>query len=197
MYRWVVSDFFEPPPPREEEERPVRPPWAGPPRGVVPAVVPVEGVMARNDSAAIFLNAFHVYPAGFAVDIFVVAREGSELDPFFHRPDRRARTEGQIAPGLLRLGFSFADGSKVASTSVDPRATGEDGAPASPVMRPRGGRGQEDEWSQTFWVWPLPPPGPMEFVSEWPAAGLPLTRTELDAAAIIAAAPRAQVAFVE
>jgi hypothetical protein len=40
-------------------------------------------------------------------------------------------------------------------------------------------------------------PGRMEFVCEWPAAGLPLTRTELDAAAIIAAAPRAQVAFVD
>jgi hypothetical protein len=192
-----MSDFFEPLPPRKEEERPVRPAWAGPPRGVVPAIVPVDGVIARNDLVAVFLSSFHVYPAGFTAEIFVVAREGSELDPFAHRPYRRARAEGQIEPGLLRLGFSFADGSKVANTSGGPIGTGEDGAPSAPVMRPSGGRGQEDEWSQTFWAWPLPPPGRMEFVSEWPAAGLPLTRNELDAAAIIDAAPRAQVAFVD
>lgn len=160
-------------------------------------IVPVEGAIARSDSAAIFLSALHVYPAGFAVEIFVVARGGMELDPFSHRPDRRARAEGQIGAGVLRLGFSFADGSKVANTSVGSRATGEDGAPSSPVMAPRSGRGEEDEWSQTYWVWPLPPPGRMEFVSEWPAAELPLTRIELDSAPIIAAAPRAQVAFVD
>jgi hypothetical protein len=44
--------------------------------------------MARNDSAAIFFSALHVDPDGFKAEIFVVAREGSELDPFSHRPDR-------------------------------------------------------------------------------------------------------------
>jgi hypothetical protein len=35
----------------------------------------------------------------------------------------------------------------------------------------------------------------LEFVYEWPVAGIPLGRTELDAAAIIDAASRAQAIF--
>jgi hypothetical protein len=42
-------------------------------------------------------------------------------------------------------------------------------------------------------MWPLPPDGPLSFVCEWPVAGVELTRTEIDAALIIAAASRAQV----
>jgi hypothetical protein len=57
------------------------------------------------------------------------------------------------------------------------------------------GRGSEGEWSYAFWVWPLPPAGSLELVYEWPVAGIPLGRTELDAAAIIDAASRAQAIF--
>jgi hypothetical protein len=41
--------------------------------------------------------------------------------------------------------------------------------------------------------WPLPPP--LALVCEWPAAGIPLTRQDIDAGKVREAAQRAQVIF--
>ena len=37
----------------------------------------------------------------------------------------------------------------------------------------------------------LPPPGPLAFVVEWPARGIPETRVEIDASLVLEAADRA------
>jgi hypothetical protein len=63
------------------------------------------------------------------------------------------------------------------------------------LVRPGGRGGGGGYWRQTHWVWPLPPAGPLVFVCEWPATGIPLTRNELDAQAILDAAARAEVIF--
>jgi hypothetical protein len=39
-----------------------------------------------------------------------------------------------------------------------------------------------------WWVWPLPPAGPLEFVCEWPLLGIPESRAGLDAQSILDAA---------
>ena len=44
-------------------------------------------------------------------------------------------------------------------------------------------------------MWPLPPPGSMTFVVEWPAQDIPLTRYEIDVQPLHDAAERAQVIF--
>ena len=41
-----------------------------------------------------------------------------------------------------------------------------------------------------WWAWPLPPAGPMEFVCEWLALGIPESRAGLDAQLILDAAGR-------
>lgn len=153
--------------------------------------------MARNDLVGVFLDSLHVYPAGFEIAVHVVAREGSDLDPFSHRRDRRAEEDGEIPPGRLRLGFAFADGSRAANTSEAPFRIRKDGVPSSPLMMRRSGRGEEAQWSQIYWVWPLPPPGRLEFLCEWPSADLSFSRTEIDAATIIAAASRAKPVFAD
>lgn len=62
-------------------------------------------------------------------------------------------------------------------------------------MGSRGGGGGGGNWSQTYWVWPLPPPGSLVLACEWPALDIPLTRCEIDAQPIREAATRAQVVF--
>jgi len=61
-----VTDFFARPPQSEEPpaERYVPPPWAEPPRGVLPGVVGVEMVLARNARAAVFVGGLTAYPEG-------------------------------------------------------------------------------------------------------------------------------------
>jgi hypothetical protein len=48
-----------------------------------------------------------------------------------------------------------------------------------------------------MWVWPLPPAGRLALVCEWPAAGILLTRHEIDAQLILDAASRAQRLFAD
>lgn len=118
-----------------------------------------------------------------------------DLDPMlFHQPhyQHRGGTDG-IPPEMLRLGLRFADGSKATNTGgLHPHHRQP---PDGPVMHAGGGGGGGGSWHQTHWVWPLPPPGPVVVVCEWPALDIPLTNTELDADVILAAAQRAQVIF--
>jgi hypothetical protein len=192
-----MSDFFKPPPRSHVISESGQADWMGPRRGVVPALVPIERLVSRTDDAALYLSGCWVYPAGFEFQVFVATRaEESDLDPFSFGHDVKADRTGEIPPGKLRLGLQFADGTAVTNTGGDFDWEWEPGPkPKSPRMSGTHGRGSEGEWSYAFWVWPLPPAGSLQFVYEWPAAGIPLGRTELDAAAIIDAASRAQVIF--
>lgn len=196
-----MSDFFEPPPPIPADPEPPWEDWMGPPRAVAPGVVPVEREIARTEEAIVHLSGFWVYPAGFEVQVQVLAAgEGGDLDPFGWERDEVGAEAGEIPPGKLRLGFGFADGSKVTNTGADFAWHWESGPrPASPKMSATRGRGGSRRgggaWSQGLWVWPLPPRGSLQLVCEWPATGVPLTRIELDADPVLAAASRAQPIF--
>jgi len=43
-----------------------------------------------------------------------------------------------------------------------------------------------------FWLWPLPPPGPLAFVCEWPKKGIGERRVDIDASVVLDAAARAE-----
>lgn len=191
-----MSDFFEPPPPPPPEPRYRQPPWVGPPRGTLPGVVALELVLAQTDKIAVYIGRLAAYPSGFEFDIVTVAAPGEEetrlLDPMLFGPRHRGR--GDAASEMLRIGVQYADGGKATNTAGFHH--GGDQA-AGPVMHARGGGGGDGRWQQTMWVWPLPPPGPIAFVCEWPAAEIPLARHELDAVVILEAAARARVIFSE
>ena len=169
------------------------PAWFGPPRGTLPAALPSERVLASNARVAVCLSGMSVYPTGFEIDLLVLAAEdvGADMHDIFHRVRRRTESE-EIPPDLLRFGVQFADGSK--TTNLSGFHAG-DGPPSGPVMVPRGGSGGGDSWRQTVWVWPLPPPGAVSVVVEWPAFDIPFTREQIDAQEILDAAARAQVLF--
>ena len=59
----------------------------------------------------------------------------------------------------------------------------------------KGGGGGAGRWHQGFWMWPLPPIGPLFFVCEWPAAEIPLTRVEVDSQPLRDAAGRSRELF--
>lgn len=191
-----MSEFFEPPP-RIEDEPETTPEWDGPPAAVLPATVPIERTVASNAEATIYLASITAYPTGFKFDLFVVgADNGSELDPFSFEHRILAERTGEISPSQLRLGFLFADGSKATNTGKYFGWYDESGAPPdAPLMRGLGGGGGDGTWQSSFWTWPLPPPGRLEFLCEWPEAGIPLTRSELDSDAIIEAASRSRQTF--
>jgi hypothetical protein len=200
-----VSDFFEPPPPLEDPERAEpRPPWWHAPSGTLPGVIALELVVARTERVVVCVARLGAYPTGFELDLVTIASgESDELDPFLFGQGLRGRTrrrESQAAAGIppekLRFGIEFADGTKATNTS---RSLGRplEEPPTGPLLTSGGGSGGGGNFRQSIWVWPLPPAGKLAFVCEWPVAGIPLTRQEIDAQPILDAASRAQQFFTE
>jgi hypothetical protein len=173
------------------------PPWVAPPRGMLPGVVALELVLARTEQVAVCVSRLAAYTTGFEFELRTVSAPGQrelEFDPMLFGPHRHRHGGGREGPPdeMLRFGVQFANGAKATNTGgFDPR----DDPPEGPVMHGGGGGGGGGDWRQDEWVWPLPPPGPLTFVCEWRAAGIPLTRSDIDAQLILDAAGRAKAIF--
>jgi hypothetical protein len=180
------------------------PPWMGPPIGAVPGIVALELPLARTDRFAVFVTRLAAYPEGFGFDLLALAApdqdEDEMPDPMLFGPARHHlhRRGGAMPDDLLRIGVQFSDGGKATNMGGFPHPSPDfDTPPPGPVMHCGGGGGGGRRWHQSEWVWPLPPPGPLVFVCQWPAAEIPLTRREIDAQVILDAAARAEVVFPE
>jgi hypothetical protein len=200
--------FFEPPPPRPRPPAPPwrQPAWFGPPDNLVGGVVALELLAARSDKAAVWIGSAVAYPTGtefhievrWRPELFDVVQRGA---PWHFQPT----AAGELPDELFRAGFEFADGSKattlgtgITGVTAGPavaEAVPEDEAarkPRGPVLMPRGGSGGGQSWSHGLWLWPLPPPGRLSFVCEWPALGIELTRAEIPSPPIREAAARSR-----
>jgi hypothetical protein len=173
-----------------------------PPEDLLGGVVPLGLLVARSAKAAVSIASATAYPTGleFTVD---VRWRGRTADPAWHPAAwRRDPNRGDELPDeLFRVGVELADGSKATTLDALPGSTVAHTVAASswppeppggPVLMPRGGGGGIHSWSQGFWLWPLPPEGPLSFVCEWPVHDIPLSRAAVDAAVIRAAAERAR-----
>jgi hypothetical protein len=186
---------------RDEDEEYVAPDWIEAPQDFVAGVVPVELILARNDEAAISLTRFAAYPAGFELDVELVTRRSVPEDSFelLYRGPRGGGEE--LPPELVRIGIEFSDGRRTtslggmmdgSSTSVHALDREQSRDPETEItMTPASGGGSDRHSYQTYWVWPLPPEGPLKFVCEWPAFGIAETSVELDSALIRDASQRA------
>lgn len=195
-----MDSFFDPQP-REDTPQVARAryrskPWHGPPPGTVPATVPVDRVVARSDDVAIAVTSLEVYPAGLQLAIVAFARpdteqrDGLDLALFHHQHSR-----GELSDEVLRVGVAYADGRKATNLQHEfafPRPD-EDGV----VFRTEGGGGGGDRYAQTYWIWPIPPEGPLSVVCQWPAHRIPVSRLDIDGDLIRNAAGRAQIVFSE
>jgi hypothetical protein len=183
--------FFEPLPPDPRSAQGARrPEWLGPPENVLGALVSLEIVLGRSDKAFLAITAATAYENGFTFELDIRVR-GEQLRELMVPSGVHAyrRHGGDFPDELLRYGLEFADGSK--ATNLGPLPS-HDESRTAPALVPSGGAGGGGRWHETLWVWPLPPPGTLAFVCEWPAAGIGLTRTEIDAALIREASKRAE-----
>jgi hypothetical protein len=189
--------FFEAPDtPPQPQPPPRSPEWLGPPNGVLPGVLATELVIAEGAQHAICVSRLCAYPTGFTFELLTLARSFDAIDPQLFGPHaahlRRARNgPSELEPDELRYGVQFADERKATNLAHRYEVAGE-APPSGILLRPNGGSGGGRSYRQDVWVWPLPPPGPLAFVCEWPAAGIELTRYQIDAAVVLDAAARAR-----
>ena len=182
----------EPPPPPETE--PEGPEWFGPPGNVLGAPISDIVVLHRSERLAVAVVGLTAFPTGTMFSLLTKARAGLDLDELDMDPPWMRRQYGRrgSADDAFRFGVAFADGRK-ATTLGDPfhRGGATPEADSDIVLIERGGEGGSHTWNQGYWLWPLPPPGQLQFVCEWPARGLPETRATMDAGQLISAAAHA------
>ena len=179
MASFFDAELAEPlPRPEPRRER-----WRGDDTDTIGVPVPLVRLLARNERVAVIVGGVVAYPAGFSLTVTAFHRM---LDVSAgHRHMGHAGAQGEA--GALRFGLSFADGTKVTNmrSFLPPRVA------TAPTLQGRGGGGGGRKFSSAFWCRPLPPPGRLTLVCEWPAYGIAETREDVDAAMIIDAAARA------
>lgn len=183
-----MADEFFPPVPRRPFQPPhEQPEWWGPPRDGLGVAVPLDSVMlARTDDVALVLEAVRAYATGFTFTVVAVARRGREAAVGALVP---AGPMGETdAEASLRVGVELADGGRAV---VTPHWARKD-RPAGPVIAHRGGGGDGSRYEMRYWVWPLPPRGPLVVAVRWTARGVPLTRHTMQADPIVEAAGRSR-----
>src|SRR3954451_1455201 len=180
----------------EQAEEPRPPIWLGAPENELGVVVPEGIVLARSDRAVVALSHATVYSTGVGFEFVAVARGlvPSEAHRVFH--DQHAFSEDELPDAMLRIGFELADGGRVSNfegwrayrTLMDP-----DSEPRGPLLFPHGGGGGNSSGSRVtmrpgYWLWPLPPPGPIRISCEWPFVDITLTTAEINSDALLRAA---------
>jgi hypothetical protein len=86
----------------------------------------------------------------------------------------------------LHIGLRFADGKSVANVRTVPeRATS---TPSGLFLTPLAFGGSPYYRNRSYWARPLPPAGPLTFICQWLAFGIPAKRVEIDAQSILDAA---------
>jgi len=179
-----VVPFFETPEPPAEPTPPAPygpPIWTGPSELVLGTWIPAQQLITKTENVAVALRGLCAYPNGFDVHVSFLGRPPvgpRQGQAFFH-----ALHTGR-GP---RFGFQFADGRR-AGPNLSPMGRDlpkdDAGIPTVPVLMPRGGGGGGSEWKQAFWVWPLPPDGPLKLFFDWPERNIAEIAVTLDGTAV-------------
>jgi hypothetical protein len=183
-------DDFPVPPPPPERPRPERKPWMGPPPGWVGGWVPWRIVLTRTADAYAVIGDVEAFPSGVQFSLLSRFRPGT-FDPH-PGPGRPMLRPG--FPGGPLFGVAFGDGRKAMLGRTFPSPDEPD--PSGPVLISRGGGGGGEEWRMGMWLWPLPPSGPLKFVTSWAEREQAESSITVDAGELVAGANAAEQLWV-
>ena len=184
--------------PLPADGEPPLPVWHAAPQDVLPGVAPTTLVLGRSPSTVVALTTVRAFPTGLSFTLTVHVRgrvrRGELSAEIFEGPYEHAQDE-EWEEGRFRWGLELADGRRV--SNLDPPAwdeRAEDPAwqPDPPVLTGGGGNGSQEWAEREYWLWPLPPVGRLRVMCRWLDQGIETTVHELDSAAFLDAAARAQ-----
>jgi hypothetical protein len=187
----MTDSFFPEPEPAPEPVASVPQPWFQPPADEYPVRVLIRGFLVQSAGTVLSVSYVDVYSTGLSIKVdWELRRVGESL------------LDWQVASGMglfhnggdesgRRFGLALANGTVV--TTVDrrrvPAGFGQEPEGWSLMDHGGGGGGGDTRYSGSnrLWLWPLPPPGPIELVGEWRARGIAQSRLVLDANPLLAA----------
>ena len=174
--------------------------WLGPPGDTLGYPVPIQRFVARTNQAVVALQHVVAFTEGCSFTLHLAVRRDSLdesvwaglVESHFGGDPEVTQTEGD-----LKFGVRFPDGAT--ATTVDHPFHGwahPTDRPEPPMLTEAGGESSSSDRSyqghRQLWLWPLPPPGPFEFVIEWHNMGIDTTSIVVDGTAIARAAEQAQ-----
>jgi hypothetical protein len=173
-----------------------RPTWLGPPEYELGKTIPLDSVIAQSEKGAVAVSHAVVYSTGVTFDFVARARglSQTQANRLFH--EQHMFEEEDLPDALLRLGFEFADGRRASNLGgwrAHRKLMAPVAEPEDPVLVPHAGGGGNSGGGDVslrpgYWLWPLPPSGPLRIVCEWPIVTIPLTTIEIDGGTLLDAA---------
>ena len=183
------DDFPRPKPPRFRSP-PKHQPWHGHELGWIGGWVPWRIVLFKALDAFAELREFEAYPTGLHFSLVTAMRQ-EPVEPGDNPMQKMQRMMMFPEAGGPRFGVVFADGRKVAMGARESFPRG-DKEPDRPVLIGQGGGGGGNVWHMGYWLWPLPPPGPLTWVASWDERAIPETSVVVDASVLADAAAEAE-----
>lgn len=157
-------------------------------------------ILARTEAVAVAAIGATVYPQGLSFDLVVRVRPSDDddfQDPFGrHGFHRRRAGDPWPPPDVLRFGVAWPDGRKATTLESHARPPAPE-QPEGPLLSHRGGGGGGGSWSAGLWLWPLPPPGTIDFVCEWPSKEIPETHRQVETGPLLEALAQAETLWPE
>jgi hypothetical protein len=166
--------FFDDVPRRDEhlwEVRRRQAEWVGPPENIIGGTAILDRVLVNSGAAAVVLGGAEAFPTGVILRVGAMRRPAPKLrDTYEH----------------LRFGVGLPDGRNLVAGHCD-----DDEREPSARLMPRGGSHGPLMLSRDYWLWPLPPEGPLQIAVEWTDEGIDETVVAIDSAPLREAAGRA------
>jgi hypothetical protein len=195
----LEMSFFDEPlseAPEFEEPDPQRVPWRGTSEDTIGMAVPLVRLLVRTEDVAIIVSGLVAYSGGFDLTVITIARIAWAPTGIPRNPMGFGLPDGAFpSPEFLRFGLRYADGSRATNTGfgrgIDRASTGVRD------LRPRGSSGGGRKYTTRYWSEPLPPPGLLGLVCEWPKYGIAETEDVISAELILSAAEQAKPIWPE
>ncbi len=180
--------LFEDEPPRPvrsgadwENHRKHRLASSGPPRDEVGVLALSSFQLARTGEVVVAIRGITAYSDGLHLSLAVLFADEQRAEDLTHG----LRDFGR-APGRFRFGVVFADGRSATSGARDsPIVQDEPSSPSLTLLTTTQG---PLLWDGSYWLHPLPPPGPLVLGCRWPDRAIPETLVEIDPAPLLSAA---------
>jgi hypothetical protein len=178
-------------------------PWEGPRSGVIGVSVPLDAVLVQSDSVLATLQRFVAYPEGAVFEFALRLRRPLTLPSGTIEalsggravrtswPPRRTRNSP-----ALRFEVLYADGRRATSGGFGWLSDeAEQAERRGPVLRVLRGSGSPTAVNLDYWLWPLPPNGPLQFTLWWSGLGVEDGSATVEGAVLGEAASQSLIAW--
>jgi hypothetical protein len=163
-----------------EQHRMHRHPQSGPPGDEVGMLALSSFVLARTPEVVVAVRGMTAYSDGVHIAVVVIFADHARSEDLVYSLQEFSRS-----PGRFRVGLAFADGRSATSGQRDAPDVEKAGTAQLKLL----GSGQRDlMWNGEYWLWPLPPPGPLVVGCRWPDRGIPETLVQIDPEPLLSAA---------